>query len=486
MNTEDIEEKLDEIDLLMISNLDNNHFLIDENIILLISDMINKIQYEIIKNKEENNINLEKRFKIVAEAFMSARDKKTGVNEANKYFKWMENAKRNAEKKELSLKEALDTAKYEDETGHKRSEEVAKVLAKSYTPENTNPRNLPVKQSWFNKLKAKIKKFIYGNKQNANSNTSSIPIPPNPPKVGEKYANNKKQNNLFENLKPEYKDEIVVVSDLHGNLQKWEMVRKTLIKNPKRRLIIEGDAMDRGQFGVEILLQIKVLSDKGIVKYLPGNHDIFAYNYLATKGSQFENTNTHKYAERNWTANGGKVTLSNFENYNTIMESELRNGRISHRISRDELIEWLGRCPIQEKVYQNGITYALSHAMFDEELYKQNPNFNLRKALELELDGKKENMKTLNKFKNCMWYRENNSETHYSTISWPKGNIVVVGHTRQKEANIKYLGNDPNKPMIYLDCGNGKLQGFNLSTGHHEPIEENATKNPEISNERQH
>ncbi len=298
--------------------------------------------------------------------------------------------------------------------------------------------------------------------------------------------------NLFGNLTTEYKDEIVVVSDLHGNLQKWEMIKETLIKNPKRRLIIEGDAMDRGQFGVEILLQIKELSDKGIVEYLPGNHDVFAYNYLATKGSQFENTDTHIYAKETWTANGGKITLANFEdnNYNAIMENELRNGRISHRISRDELIEWLGNRPIQKKVQQNGITYALSHAMFDEELYKQYPDFNLRKALELELElelyGKEENIEILNKFNNCMWYRENDSDTHYSIISWPKGNIVVVGHTRQREANVQYLGNDPSKPMIYLDCGNGELQGFNLSTGRHEPIEENATKNPEISNERQH
>ncbi len=290
--------------------------------------------------------------------------------------------------------------------------------------------------------------------------------------------------NLFGNLKTENKDEIVVVSDLHGNLQKWEMIKETLIKNPKRRLIIEGDAMDRGQFGVEILLQIKELSDKGIVEYLPGNHDVFAYNYLATKGSQFENTDTHIYAKETWTANGGKITSANFEdnNYNTIMENELRNGRINHRISRDELIEWLGNCPIQKKVQQKGITYALSHAMFDEELYKQRPDFNLRKALELELDGKEEDIGTLNKFNNCMWYRENDSDTHYSAISWPEGNIVVVGHTRQKEANVQYLGNDSRKPMIYLDCGNGKLQGFNLSTGCHEPIEENAIKRNAIEN----
>ena len=75
-----------------------------------------------------------------------------------------------------------------------------------------------------------------------------------------------------------------------------------------------------------------------------------------------------------------------------------------------------------------------------------------------------------------MWYRENDNNTHYSDISWPKDSIVVVGHTRQTEANLKYLQNDQNKPIVYLDCGKGELQGFNLSTSEHESIESNSAQ----------
>lgn len=47
--------------------------------------------------------------------------------------------------------------------------------------------------------------------------------------------------------------------------------------------------MDRGKYGLQILLQIKELCDKGRAEYIPGNHDIYAYNTFATQGTQYEN-----------------------------------------------------------------------------------------------------------------------------------------------------------------------------------------------------
>ena len=208
MNTEDIKRMLDEIDLLMINHLDNNHFLTDKNTILKISNMIDKIQNEIIRNKEKEDLNLEKRFNIVATAFMTAKDKENVLNgEASKYFKWLENGKENARKEELSFKEALNTARYEDESGHERSAKVASALAKSYTFGNGNPENLPVKQTgfnnWFNKLKTKIKQLFNGNSnsKNDNSDTSSMQEHPNPTRVDEEYANNEKRNEFVRKSK---------------------------------------------------------------------------------------------------------------------------------------------------------------------------------------------------------------------------------------------------------------------------------------------
>ena len=54
----------------------------------------------------------------------------------------------------------------------------------------------------------------------------------------------------------------------------------------------------------------------------------------------------------------------------------------------------------------------------------------------------------------------------------PENSVVLVGHTKQSKVNFENLNNDPNKPIIYLDCGNGKLQGFSLTKDEHVQIED--------------
>ena len=71
-----------------------------------------------------------------------------------------------------------------------------------------------------------------------------------------------------------------------------------------------------------------------------------------------------------------------------------------------------------------------------------------------------------------MWYRESDPHTHFCDVSFPKGSVVVAGHTRQTKANIQNLEGDANKPIVYIDCGKGKLQGFNLTTCKHIDLEE--------------
>lgn len=472
----EIKKILDEIDVIMANNLDEENKIKNPKVINELSSKICDVQDKITNSDKNVDLNIENRFNVTASAIMSSQGKSNlDVNEANKYFMWLDNEKKNIGKNILSYEEAKTTSKYAIESGHDLSKKVKESLKQMNM---SNISNLPKEPTWFDKFRGKIKKFF--KKESGNKKTS-----PNLKEIkNDKYV--KGEHNNFINdlskyntsISEYFKDETVVISDLHGNLDKWNMAKETLNENPKRKLIIEGDAMDRGQFGVEILMQIKDLCDKGRAEYIPGNHDVFAYNYLATKGSMFEDTGTHSKAKVLWELNGGKVTMSKFEdnNYSNIMEEELRSGRISNSISKDSLIEWLGNCPIQKKIKENGRDYALGHAMFDEELYQKYPNFNLRNALELELDGKEENKKILDKFNNCMWYRENDKNTHYSDISWPKDSIVVVGHTRQTEANLQYLQNDQNKPIVYLDCGKGELQGFNLSTSEHESIESNSAQ----------
>ena len=230
------------------------------------------------------------------------------------------------------------------------------------------------------------------------------------------------------------KKEIFVISDLHGRIDNWDFVKVKLVAEPESTAIILGDAMDREAFGPEILMEIKDLSDKGRVAYIPGNHDMFMYNWLAAPaGKQKE------LARMSLEKNGGKVTMQKMSNYNQIMEQELKSGRISRPIQLNELVTWLGNQPIQRVVKENGKLFALAHAIFSTKLYNQDPNFNLKKALNLKLQGK--DIDTQKEFDNVMWWREGKHE--FTNLSNPRDAIMVAGHTSQNEINQNYVKRKP-------------------------------------------
>lgn len=256
-------------------------------------------------------------------------------------------------------------------------------------------------------------------------------------------------------------------------MERWEQVKNAMVQKPNMKVIVLGDAMDREDSGLEILLQIKELSDQGRVEYLPGNHDTFAYNYVRAQNMLSKPTNGQKTSKEVLTnitrrelalleKNGGEPTLESLENFDQVVQTEIRKGNIHHNISKNELINWLGSQPIQKKVRVNGANYALAHAYFDEELYNYDKNFNLEKGLQLELAGKSHSA-VLNKFRSAMWYREDDERTHYSPLAFPKGCLMIVGHTPQREVNLHNFNEDPSKQVVYVDTGNGKLQGFNIS-----------------------
>lgn len=139
--------------------------------------------------------------------------------------------------------------------------------------------------------------------------------------------------------------------------------------------------MDRGDDGIEMLLEIKEFSDQGRVQYIPGNHDIFTYNYVMCKD---RDPNIYDIAKRSLEINKGKVTIEKLENFGQVVQEELALKHISKPITLQELITWLGEQPIQTVVHENQKNYALAHAMFDTKLYNMDRNFNLEKALNMQ------------------------------------------------------------------------------------------------------
>ena len=282
--------------------------------------------------------------------------------------------------------------------------------------------------------------------------------------------NNSKKEESFkerykkENFKTEQpvEQQILVTSDFHGRIDKWEICKSMLKKDPSLTFVILGDAMDRGEYGPEILMEIKEASDNGRVKYLPGNHDIFAYNYIKTRGMNNEIQTEAKWCLEN---NGGKITIDKLNNFDQIVQKELKDGRIKKSISIDELMDWLGSQPIQDMVKINGkLECCLAHAVFDLELFNKNNKFALQDALDIELNGGDKEL--LDRFNNVMWYRHKDLDTHYAQLSWPGNAPVIVGHTTHYnvEAENNIEGN-PNQAFIYVDCGKGEnFEALDLTT----------------------
>ena len=280
------------------------------------------------------------------------------------------------------------------------------------------------------------------------------------------YSNSQnKRNQLLKNLqsKPIIKQpETLVVSDLHGDINRWNSLKTQLRIHPNLKIIIAGDAMDRDRNGVDILLQIKELSDTGRVTYIPGNHDLFAYNYLKAKNV---NPSLYKESYDMLVKNGGTPTLYDLDHFDELVDMALKNGSIKQKITKEELTSWLGNLPVQMLKEENNTKYAIAHALFDTKLYQADKNFCLAKAFKLMNHTQNlQEQEMLNRFMNCMQYREGNALTQSAPIAFPKGYLMIVGHTRGKDTIFSHLENRVDQPILYIDCANGNFRGFNLST----------------------
>ncbi len=358
-------------------------------------------------------------------------------------------------------------------------------------PEINQTSNLPIKTKenifmkipFVNKIVNQIKTKRF------NSQYKDIPVQKATPNISQNIdkATSTKIQDTKKSFVPKsdiYKPQTIVISDLHGDMNRWNTIREHLQKYPNTKFIIEGDAMDRGAYGIDILLEIKELSDSGKVQYLPGNHDIFTYNYLKSANTPYKKIQLN--ALMHLEHNGGKTTIDALENFDVVVDSAIKSGRLHNRISKQELTDWLGKQPIQTLASENNINYALAHAVFDSKLYNEDKNFNMEKAYNIQTKPQPtpEEQDKLNRFNNCMWYREHDKNTHFAPLSWPKDFLVVVGHTKQKEANIQNIDGDPRKSIVYIDCKKGNFQGFNLTESKHISLEQQKTQEQENSLEK--
>ena len=214
---------------------------------------------------------------------------------------------------------------------------------------------------------------------------------------------------------------IYVLSDIHGNLRRFESIMNQINLQPDDTLYILGDIVDRNPDGIKILRKIMKMPN---VKMLLGNHEYMMMKAVGhCKNAAEEKGNTNWKQRRLWYNNGGRITHDRLK-------------RITLE-QRAEIFQFLRSLPINFDVEVNGVKYKLVHG---------SPVENFSRAYYY---GEYENEKEF-----AVWERWN--EMHHIPI----GCTLVFGHTptchfQETEPWSIWKSDD----AIGIDCGCGYENG---------------------------
>lgn len=222
---------------------------------------------------------------------------------------------------------------------------------------------------------------------------------------------------------------IYVMSDIHGNKERFESVMKQIDLHPEDTLYVLGDVVDRNPYGIEILQTIMKMPN---AKMLLGNHEYMMLNVLA--GADCDDGDwKHSYwhdMRRLWFENGGRTT---YQSIRLLTKEEI-----------EEIKAYLKALPVNIDIEVNGQKYKLVHAT-DKNDFQES-------GLHDWYD---------NEIEYAVWKRWKPDEPT------PTDYIMVCGHT----PTIHYQEDNPLKiwhgnNMIDIDCGAGFPKDQGLSKIH--------------------
>ena len=213
---------------------------------------------------------------------------------------------------------------------------------------------------------------------------------------------------------------IYVMSDLHGQFEKYLEMLKKIEFSDRDELYILGDVVDRGPHPIRLLMDMSMRSN---VFPLLGNHDWMAMEILKKLNTEIteENFSTHldeKWMEilSMWMADGGNTTMREF--------------RALSMEDREALLEYFSEFALFEELEVGGSRFVLVHGNL--------PDFDPQKALE-DYDG----------------IGMINSRADYERVYY-SDRYLVTGHTPTCEINEAYKGRIYRKNQhIAVDCGAG-------------------------------
>lgn len=224
---------------------------------------------------------------------------------------------------------------------------------------------------------------------------------------------------------------VYVMSDIHGNYEKYIRALKTINLKYNDTLYVLGDVVDRGNDSCKILLDM--MCRFNIIPLL-GNHEFMAMSVLSELVEEITEDSLKNFNQDfltgmlSWFDNGGKSTLDEFK------KLSLEN--------RQAVLEYLEEFELYEEITVNNQDYVLLHAGLD--------NFkSTRKLSDYKLHE-------------IIW-----AETDYEKVYF-KDKILITGHTPVQ--NITGFKSDKiykKNNHIAVDCGcgfGGKLAVLCLDT----------------------
>lgn len=204
-----------------------------------------------------------------------------------------------------------------------------------------------------------------------------------------------------------------VMSDIHGNYEKYSKMLKEIDLKDSDTLYILGDVIDRGDDGIGILLDM--MSRPNVFPIL-GNHEHMAYPVLKNIYSIFSEQNSYIIdIWQTWMLNGGRVTL---EAYLDLPDED-----------KDALIDYLGgEFSAYEEITVGDRSFVLIHGGL--------PDFSEETPLS-DYD-----------LHDIVWHRTDCDKTHFAD------KFLITGHTPTFHYGEEYRGKIARKNNnIAIDCG---------------------------------
>lgn len=211
---------------------------------------------------------------------------------------------------------------------------------------------------------------------------------------------------------------IYVMSDLHGNYEKYKEMLEKIKLSDRDSLFILGDVLDRGVSSMKIILDLIYRPN---IYMLAGNHDIVALSCInSLKSSTKQSENAKRITDEWLNVMGGQAT---YDEYNALDEEE-----------QEMVEEYLSELEFFDEVEVKGRKYVLVHTLGLNNFEEDKP-----------LDEYTQD--------DILWQRCDYNYRYYND------KFLVTGHTP-----TSYIENNARPDYIYiannhiaLDCGMERL-----------------------------